>query len=57
MAARLVNSDRLDGTTNKKDKDYYSYLSVGITYKINNTPRDTRYYKRMGMRSPLIRRR
>ena len=57
MAARIVDSDKLDGTENKKDTDYYSYLSVGVTYKINNTPRDTRYYKRMGMRSPLIRRR
>lgn len=54
--ARLVNNDKLDGTSNKKDNDYYSYISVGITYKINNKPRDTRYYKKMGMRSPLIRR-
>lgn len=54
--ARLVNNDKLDGTTNKKDDDYYSYISVGITYKINNKPRDTRYYKKLGMRSPLIRR-
>ncbi len=55
--ARLVNNDKLDGTTNKKDDDYYSYICVGITYKINNKPRDTRYYKKLGMKSPLIRRR
>lgn len=57
MAARFANNDMLDGTSNKKDKDYYSFLSLGITYKINNKPRDTRYYKRLGMKSPLIRRR
>lgn len=55
--ARLVNNDKLDGTSNKKDDDYYSYISLGITYKINNKPRDTRYYKKLGMKSPLIRRR
>ncbi|MBN2175791.1 MAG: hypothetical protein JW731_16800 [Bacteroidales bacterium] len=54
--ARMVNNDRLDGTSNKKDKDYYSYISLGFTYKINNRPRDTRYYKKLGMKSPLIRR-
>jgi hypothetical protein len=54
--ARLVNNDKLDGTVNKKDKDYYSYISLGFTYKINNLPRDTRYYKKLGMKSPLIRR-
>ncbi|MEZ5195962.1 MAG: outer membrane beta-barrel protein [Bacteroidales bacterium] len=57
MAARFANNDKLDGTSNKEDKDYYSYLSLGLTYKINNRPRDTRYYKRLGMKSPLIRRR
>jgi hypothetical protein len=55
--ARLVNNDKLDGTTNKNDDDYYSFISVGVTYKINNKPRDTRYYKKLGMKSPLIRRR
>jgi hypothetical protein len=54
--ARLVNNDKLDGTTNKSDNDYYSYISLGITYKINNKPRDTRYFKKLGMKSPLIRR-
>ncbi len=57
MAARLADNDKLDGTSNKKDKDYYAYLSIGLTYKINNRPRDTRYYRKMGMKSPLIRRR
>jgi hypothetical protein len=57
MVARLANNDKLDGTINKNDKDYYSYLSVGLSYKINNKPRDTRYFKRLGMKSPLIRRR
>jgi hypothetical protein len=56
--ARLVNNDKLDGTSNdKNDNDYYSYISLGITYKINNKPRDTRYFKKLGMKSPLIRRR
>ncbi len=55
--ARLVNNDKLDGTNNNKgDNDYYSYISLGVTYKINNKPRDTRYYKKLGMKSPLIRR-
>ena len=55
--ARLVNNDKLDGSNNGKgDNDYYSYISLGITYKINNRPRDTRYYKKLGMKSPLIRR-
>jgi hypothetical protein len=54
--ARLVNNDKLDGSTNKDDDDYYSYISLGITYKINNKPRDTRYFKKLGMKSPLIRR-
>ena len=55
--ARKMNNDRLDGTPNKEDKDFYSYLSIGMVYKINNTARDVRYYRRMGMKSPLIRRR
>jgi hypothetical protein len=55
--ARLVNNDKLDGTVNNKDdNDYYSYISLGITYNINNKPRDTRYFKKLGMKSPLIRR-
>jgi opacity protein-like surface antigen len=54
---RRMDNDRIDGTTNKKDNDYYSYLSIGARYKINNIPRDVRYYKRLGMKSPLIRRR
>jgi len=55
--ARLMNNDNLDGNSRKNDNDYYSYISLGLTYKINNRPRDTRYYKKLGMRSPLIRRR
>ena len=55
--ARRMSNDRIDGTPNKETTDYYSYLSAGLVYKINNIPRDVRYYKRLGMRSPLIRRR
>lgn len=54
---RRLNNDRIDGTPNKDDSDYYSHLSVGVVYKINNVPHDVRYFKRMGMKSPLIRRR
>ncbi len=58
FATRLANNDKLDGTSNNKnDKDYYDYISVGLTYKINNRSRDTRYYRKLGMKSPLIRRR
>lgn len=57
LLGRRMSNDRIDGTNNSKHSDYYSYFSFGITYKINNVPRDTRYYKRMGMKSPLIRRR
>ena len=54
---RLVNNDKLDGTVNNKnDDDYYTYISLGVTYKINNKPRDPRYFKKLGMKSPLIRR-
>lgn len=55
--ARRMNNDRIDGTPNKESTDYYSFLSAGVVYKINNVPHDVRYYKRLGMRSPLIRRR
>ncbi len=55
--ARLVNNDQIDGTRNKKnDNDYYSYVCLGVTYNINNKPKDTRYFKKLGMKSPLIRR-
>jgi hypothetical protein len=54
---RLVNNDKIDGSVNNKDdNDYYTYISLGVTYNINNKPRDTRYYKKLGMKSPLIRR-
>lgn len=55
--ARKMQTDRIDGTPNDDDQDYYSYFSVGMVYKINNKARDVRYYRRMGMKSPLIRRR
>jgi hypothetical protein len=54
--SRRMENDRIDGITNNNDFEYFSYLSMGFSYKINNQPRDVRYYKRMGMRSPLIRR-
>jgi opacity protein-like surface antigen len=58
MTGRRINNDQLDGSkNNSKDNDYYSYTSIGLSYKINNNPHDTRYYKRMGMKSPLIKRR
>ncbi len=57
MMGRRMDNDRIDGTLKKDDNDYYSYLSMGIVFKINNVPRDVRYYKRLGMKSPLIRRR
>ena len=57
MLGRRMGNDRIDGAKSSKHNDYYSYIAFGITYKINNVPRDTRYYKRMGMKSPLIRRR
>jgi hypothetical protein len=58
FTGRRMDNDQIDGSSNNsKDNDYYSYISLGITYKINNNPRDTRYYKRMGMKSRLIRRR
>lgn len=58
FTGRRMDNDQLDGSSkNSKDNDYYSYTSFGLTYKINNSPRDTRYYKRMGMKSRLIRRR
>ena len=56
MTGRRMSNDKIDGSTNKNDDDYYSYLCAGITYKINNIPRDPRYFKRMGMKSPLLRR-
>lgn len=57
LSARRMNNDRIDGTPDSESTDYYSYLSAGFVYKINNVPRDVRYYRKMGMRSPLIRRR
>ena len=58
FTGRRMQNDQIDGSaSNSKDNDYYSYTSIGLTYKIFNTPRDTRYYKRMGMKSRLIRRR
>jgi len=48
---RMTNNDQIDGTKNKKDKDYYSYISIGITYNINNAKQRYRKIKR----TPLIR--
>jgi len=48
---RMTNNDQIDGTKNKKDKDYYSYMSIGITYNINNAKQQYRTIKR----TPLIR--
>jgi len=57
MAGRIAYNDKIDGTVNKKDKDYYLYLSIGVTYKINNVPKSTRKYKGKGAKFPLIKRR
>ena len=48
---RMTNNDQIDGTKNKKDKDYYSYISLGITYNINNAKQHYRKIKK----TPLIR--
>jgi OOP family OmpA-OmpF porin len=48
---RMTNNDQIDGTKNKSDKDYYSYISVGITYNINNAKHRYRKIKR----TPLTR--
>jgi len=48
---RMTNNDQIDGTKNKKDKDYYSYMSIGITYNINNAKQHYRKFKK----TPLIR--
>lgn len=57
ITSRMIYNDRLDGTKSNKDYDYYAYLSLGVTYKINNKPRDPRCFRKMGMKSKLIRRR
>jgi hypothetical protein len=54
--SRRMENDRIDGISNNNDYEYFSYLSVGLSYKINNRTRDVRYYKRLGMKSRLIRR-
>lgn len=55
--SRRLFNDKLDGTKGNRDYDFYTYLSLGLSYKINNKPRDPRYFKKMGMKSKLIRRR
>ncbi|MCD4791391.1 MAG: porin family protein [Bacteroidales bacterium] len=57
IAGRIASNDKIDGTVNKKDKDYYSYMSIGITYKINNVRKTKRKLKRMGAKFPFIKRR
>ena len=57
ISLRMINNDKLDGKSSSSDEDYYSYLSFGITYKINNVTGTIRDYKKMGRRFPLIRRR
>lgn len=54
--SRRMENDRIDGISNNNDYEYFSYLSLGLSYRINNRLRDVRYYKRLGMKSPLIRR-
>lgn len=57
ITSRIIYNDKLDGTKGNRDYDFYAYLSLGLSYKINNKPRDPRYFKKMGMKSKLIRRR
>ncbi|RLD59927.1 MAG: hypothetical protein DRJ05_05625 [Bacteroidetes bacterium] len=58
MDVQWANNDKLDGTTNNnKDDDYYTYLSVGITYKINNVNRSARGFRHKGGKFSLIKRR
>ena len=53
-----AKNDKLDGTTNNnKDDDYYTYLSVGITYKINNINKSARGFRHAGGKFSLIKRR
>lgn len=57
MSIKMVNNDKLDGKSSSNDEDYFSYLSFGITYKINNVTRTIHDSKKMGRRFPMIRRR
>lgn len=57
MSIKMVNNDRLDGKSSSNDEDYYSYLSFGITYRINNSTRTIRDTKKMGKRFPMVKRR
>jgi len=52
---KLSSNDKLDGSSNKKDEDYYTYISIGITYRINNSQKNSRNIKFSGKRFPLIR--
>jgi opacity protein-like surface antigen len=54
--SRRIGNDKIDGITNNNDYEHFSYLSMGLNYKINNKPHDVRQYRRLGMKSPLIRR-
>ncbi|NOX48799.1 MAG: hypothetical protein GXO89_17690 [Chlorobi bacterium] len=58
LDVQWANNDKLDGTTNNnKDDDYYTFLSVGVTYKINNINRSARGFRHTGGRFSLIKRR
>ncbi len=58
LDVQWANNDKLDGTTNNnKDDDYYTYLSVGVTYKINNVNRSARGFRHAGGKFSLIKRR
>ena len=51
ITGRMTDNDQIDGTKNKNDKDFYSYMSIGITYNINNAKHHYRKIKK----TPLIR--
>lgn len=58
LDVQWAKNDKLDGTTNNnKDDDYYTYLSVGITYNINNINRSARGFRHVGGKFSLIKRR
>ena len=58
LDVQWANNDKLDGTTNNnKDDDYYTFLSVGVTYKINNINKSARGFRHVGGKFSLIKRR
>ncbi|MCD4745880.1 MAG: porin family protein [Bacteroidales bacterium] len=42
MAIRQARNDKLDVSSNNKDMDYYTYISIGLSYKINNKSKSGR---------------